>query len=154
MFLLGILIPIAKFLIIKLNNNNNNIIINGILPVTIYNNLLSLFDLSGIVPKEVQNPLQHALNAMKFFEPYPLGNEEMKIRICYPKTEFNKSNTEVYLFNKTISPSLNYVLTRTKNQDNSIHVIISEVDENFITICEKMQMMNFRQIYSLDVNII
>lgn len=88
---------------------------------------------------------------MKEFEPSPLGNEQMKIRICYPKVEFNKANTEVYLFNKTINSSNNYVLTRTKNQDNSINAIISEVDENFITICEKMQMMNFRQIYSFDV---
>ena len=79
-----------------------------------------------------------------------LGKEEIKMRICYPKSEFT-NQTEIYLFNQKVNKGINYVMTK-KNEKPKAKVYISEVDENFLTIFEKIQMFNFRQIYIFDIN--
>ena len=79
-----------------------------------------------------------------------LGKEEIKMRICYPKSEFT-NQTEIYLFNQKVNKGINYVMTK-KNEKPKAKVYISEVDENFLTIFEKIQMFNFRQIYTFDIN--
>lgn len=103
--------------------------------------------------------------------------EEIKLRICYKNKmtesisilliskefEINSTKqTELYLFNR-INNCVSHVLCRNKRTEEDFDVvyfkifnsqIINEVDNNFLTIMETTQLLNFRQIYVIKYKII
>ena len=94
-------------------------------------------------------------SALEEYEAEYITNEEIKMKICYPKSEFTLQ-TEIFLFNQKINKDINYVMTKKRKQTEDITamnniITISEVDENFITIFEKIQMFNLRQIYTFEL---
>ena len=99
--------------------------------------------------------VQKVESALEEYEAEFVTNEEIKMRICYPKSEFTLQ-TEIFLFNQKVNKGINYVMTRKRKQAKNIIamnniITISEVDENFITIFEKIQMFNLRQIYTFEL---
>ena len=88
------------------------------------------------------------IDAFNNFDALPLPNEEIKLYLCYPKTNYTHK-TEIFLFNKINISSLNYIATHTHIEQNKISLVISQVDKNFLTIFKKTTMFIFRQTYTI-----
>jgi hypothetical protein len=87
------------------------------------------------------------IDAFNNFDALPLPTEEIKLYLCYPKT--NYTQTQIFLFNKINISSLNYIATHTHVEQNKISLVISQVDKNFLTIFKKTTMFIFRQTYTI-----
>ncbi len=67
----------------------------------------------------------------------------------------------MYLFNRNYN-NVSHAFCRNKRSEEDFDVvnyfsiikIINEVDNNFLSICEKTQLLNFRQVYSINYHII
>lgn len=94
---------------------------------------------------EIESIIIEALNN---FDALPLQNEEIKLYLCYPKTNY-AHKIEIFLFNKQNISSLNYIATHKHIAQNKISLVISQVDKNFLTIFKKTTMFIFRQTYTI-----
>ena len=70
------------------------------------------------------------------------------MRLCYIKREIT-AITELFLFNKKVEAD-NYILNRTKIDNDLYKILISEVDSNFLKIFEKMQAFDIRKKYKIE----
>lgn len=130
---------------------------------------------SDIFVNKKENILEKFCEKLINFGANEIDSEKINTWICYPlkeimnqffmvnKTEENKIySSEVFLFNKANDKRANIMCRNKYTTENqivnlniysivNINKMIYEVDSNFLIICEKMQIFNFRQMYIISV---